>query len=152
MSTFWYGATAQKIAGKQIDLVNDEVKVMLVSSAYSPNVDSHAVKSDVTNEISGTGYTAGGAVLSGKTFTQNTADNKWTWDANDTTFAASTLTFRYAVLYDNTASGQPLIGYVDFGSNQSSTNQDLTIKWEYQYQDELTGDIITVPGILTMGY
>jgi len=53
-------------------------------------------------------------------------------DAADTTWASSTITARYAVVYASTgtASTSPLIGYVDFGSDQSSTNGNFTITWD----------------------
>jgi hypothetical protein len=51
MATNWYGKAAQAVLSKKIDLLNDDIKVMLVSSAYVPNVDTHGVKADVTGEI-----------------------------------------------------------------------------------------------------
>ncbi len=148
MSTNWYGKAAQALAAKKIDLVNDTIKVMLVTSAYTPNMDNHGVKSDVTGEVSGSGYTSGGATLTGKTLTQETSPNTWKWDANDVTWANTSVTFRYAVIYDDTHVDKPLIGYVDFGSNKTATAQDLTIKWQF-YDDE-TFEMFT--GILEMGY
>ena len=53
-------------------------------------------------------------------------------DAADTTWASSTITARYAVIYDSTgtSSTSALIGYVDFGSDQASTNGNFTITWD----------------------
>jgi hypothetical protein len=152
MATNWYGKAAQAVLSKKIDLLNDDIKVMLVSSAYVPNVDTHGVKADVTGEITGTGYTAGGLSLASKTLTQNTTNNNWKFDAADLTFPALSGTFRYAVIYDNTHADKPLIGYVDFGSNQTATNQDTTIKWEYMFQDPDSGSIYSGTGILEIGY
>lgn len=39
------------------------VKCMLTTSAYTPDQDTHENKGQVTNEVSGSGYTAGGATL-----------------------------------------------------------------------------------------
>lgn len=147
-----YGKAAQAIATKQIDLINDDFKVMLVTSAYVPNNDNHGTKANVTGEASGAGYTSGGKSLTGKTLTQNAADNLWTWDADNLAWTAVTVTFRYAVIYDDSVASKPLIAYVDFGSNQSASSQDLTIKWEYVYQDEISGGITTSNGILGLGY
>lgn len=152
MATKWYGKAAQAVATKKIDLVNDDIKVMLVTSTYVPNQDTHGTLADITGEASGTGYTAGGKSLTGKTLVQDASTNKWKWDADDLTWTTASVTFRYAVLYDDSHTDKPLIGYADFGSNQTATNQDLTIKWEYFYQDEITGDITTSTGILEMGY
>lgn len=148
MATNWYGKAAQALAAKKIDLVNDTIKVMLVTSSYTPNMDTHAVKADVTGEASGTGYTAGGKTLAGKTLVQNTTSNTWKWDADDLTWSNVTVTFRYAVLYSDTATNKDLIGYVDFGSNQTATAQDLTIQWQYVDEDSFE----TFTGILELGY
>lgn len=151
MATKWYGKAAEAVATKKINLTSDTFKVMLVSSSYTPNQDTHAVKSDVTGEITGTGYTAGGKALSGLTLTQSTSKNTWTWDANDLTWTGLTGSFRYAVIYDDTEPSKPLVGYSDLGA-QTATSQDLTIKWEYRFQDPVTMDITTTTGILELGY
>ena len=41
----------------------DTVKCLLVTSSYTPVKASHAKRSDITNEVSGTGYTTGGAAV-----------------------------------------------------------------------------------------
>jgi len=41
----------------------DTFKMMLVTATYSPNKDTHTKRSDVTNEVSGTGYTSGGQTV-----------------------------------------------------------------------------------------
>ena len=46
-----------------LDMDNDTFKCMLVTASYTPNFETHTNKSDVTNEVSGTGYTAGGETL-----------------------------------------------------------------------------------------
>ncbi|WP_206315344.1 hypothetical protein [Streptomyces sp. C1-2] len=145
----WFGPALGKVLGKQIDLVNDTIKVALVTGSYSPNVDTHDEWADVSaNEASGTGYTAGGVALSSKTLTYDSTNNYWTFDAADIAWSGVTLSFRYAVIYDDTATGKPLLGYVDFGSSQSATNQDVGIKWEFFYQDPESMAITTDSGIL----
>ncbi len=114
-----------------IDLDTDTIKVMLVTSSYTPDADTHDYKDDITNEVTGTGYTAGGATLSGKTVTQDNTNNLGVFDANDVTWSSSTITARGAVLYKDTgtASTSPLICYFDFGSDKSSVSGDFTIQW-----------------------
>ena len=56
------------------------------------------------------------------------------YDAADTTWSAHASGFstaRYAVIYKSTgtASTSPLIGYIDFTTDQDNVNNDLTIKW-----------------------
>lgn len=134
MASKAYGQFLGKALNKEIDWDTDDIKVALVSSAYVPNQDTHDYFDDVAaNEVSGTGYTAGGASLASKTLTYDGANNVLVLDAADVTWANSTVTARYAVIYDNTpatAATKPLIGYVDFVSDQSSTNGNFTLQWD----------------------
>src|SRR5690606_7830921 len=102
-----YGLFLKSLANKEIDLETDTLKVMLCTSSYSPNQDTHQYKSSVTNEVSGTGYTAGGKTLTGVTVTYDTGTNTLTLDADDVTWSSSTITARYAVFYDDTAVDAP---------------------------------------------
>jgi hypothetical protein len=132
VTAFWYGQALQKALNKEIDFDTDVIKVMLCTSAYTPNQDTHVYKDvSVTGEVSGTGYTAGGAALANKTITYDGPTNVIKLDADDTTWANSTITARYAVIYDDSpATNKPLLGYVDFGADQSSSNGNFTITWD----------------------
>jgi len=101
-----------------INLKTDTIKIALVTSSYTPNIDSHDFFDDVTNEVVGTGYTAGGNTLTVTTSQDNT-DNEGVFDAADTSWSTSTITARGAVIYKSTgtASTSPLICYIDFGLN-----------------------------------
>lgn len=61
MASLIYNSAIDDMAKGAIDFDTDTFKVLLVTSSYSPNKDTHTKRSDVTNEVSGTGYTAGGA-------------------------------------------------------------------------------------------
>lgn len=126
-----YNSFKAKIMDGSIDLDTDTIKVALVTSTYTPNIDTHVFFSDVTNEVSGTGYTAGGASLASKVVSTDTTDDEGVFDANDVTWTTSTITARGAVLYKSTgtSSTSPLICYFDFGSNQTSSAGDFTIQW-----------------------
>ena len=50
------------------DTTADRFKCMLTTSSWTPNYSTHSIKSDVTNEVSGTGYSAGGESLTSITF------------------------------------------------------------------------------------
>lgn len=133
MASKLYGNVLLKALNKEVDWDSDTIKVMLCTSSYSPNQDTHIYKSSVTNEVTGTGYTAGGATLAGKTITYDSATNVTVLDADDVTWASSTITARYAVIYDDAGASDAakvLIGYVDFGSDQSSTNGNFTLTWD----------------------
>jgi hypothetical protein len=134
MASKLYGKFLQKALNKEVDFDTDTIKVALVSSSYTPDQDVHDYWDDVnTYEVTGTGYTTGGATLANKTSTYDTATNVITLDADDVTWSSSTITARYAVIYNDspaTAGTKPLLGYVDFGSNQSSSNGNFTITWD----------------------
>lgn len=133
MASKMYGQFLAKALNKEVDYDSDTIKVMLTTSTYVPNQDTHAYKSDVTGEVSGTGYTAGGQALSGKTITYDAANNVIILDAADTSWANSTITARYAVIFDDsgaTDAAKVLLGYVDLGSDQSSTNGTFALTWD----------------------
>jgi hypothetical protein len=109
-----------------IDLDSHTLRVMLVTSSYT-YAAAHDQKADVVAyEASGAGYVAGGAELAGKTITPGATA---VLDATDVAWAASTITARGAVIYDDSATNDPLIAYIDFGSNQSTSGTTFTIQW-----------------------
>jgi len=191
-----YGNFFKALFNKEVDLDSDSLKVMLCTSSYTPDKDTHDYKNDVTNEVTGTGYSAGGAAIANPAFSYITA-NSWataranstaytagqivrpasgngylyqavtagttagsiptypttiggtvvdggvTWvcvgrgalkfDGDDVAWAASTIAAaRYGIAYDDTpatAATKPLIGYVDFGADVSTTNGTFSIPW-----------------------
>lgn len=128
-----YGNFLVKALNKEVDFDTDTIKVALLTSSYTPDQDAHDYFNDVsTYEVTGTGYTTGGATLASKTVTYDSGTNVLVLDAADVTWSSSTITARYAVVYDSTgtSSTSALIGYVDFGSDQSSTNGNFTITWD----------------------
>jgi len=120
---------------RMIDILSDTIKVMLCTSVYVPDPDTHKFKSSVTNELPGTGgYTTGGVTLAGKTLTYTAAGNFLVFDANDVVWSASTLSnARIAVIYDDRAAAagdKELIGFIDFGADMSSAGVDFSIIWD----------------------
>jgi len=109
------------------DTTADRFKVMLVTSSYTPDFGTHDFKSDVTNEVSGTGYDAGGKSLTSVTLTQS--GGTITFDADDVTWASSTITARGAVVYDDSLASDPLIAYIDFGADKSSSAGDFVLSF-----------------------
>ena len=128
-----YGGFLKSLANKEIDLDTDTLKVLLCTSAYTPDQDAHQYKSSVTNEVSGTGYTAGGATLAGVTVTYTGATNTLTLDAADPSWASSTITARTAVIYDSTPATdatRPLIAYLQSDVDISSSGGAFTITFD----------------------
>jgi hypothetical protein len=132
VSAKFYGLFFKSLCNKEIDLDTDSIKLMLCSSTYTPNQDTHQYKSDVSNEITGTGYTAGGATVGSVVVSYNTGTNVLSFDASDVTWTSASITARYAVLYDSSPGSdatRPLIGWIDFGGDVTSTGADFTIAW-----------------------
>lgn len=115
-----------------IDFDTDTIKVMLTTSAYVPNTATHQFKSDVTSEVTGTNYVAGGTALAAKTVTL--VGSVVTFDANDVTWLQSLTGFsnaRFAVMYKDTgvAGTSPLVGYLDFVTDKGNVSGDMVIQW-----------------------
>jgi hypothetical protein len=118
----WNGAAV-------IDWDTDTIKVALCTSSYVPDQDTHDFFNDVTNEITGTGYTAGGVTLTCSAPTYDTASNEIRFDAADPSWSSASFTARIAVVYKSTgtASTSPLICWIDFGTDQTVTAGTFTI-------------------------
>jgi len=131
MANISYNNGKKNLLNGSFDLVNDTVKVMLVTSTYTPDIDADEFIDDVTNEVSGTGYTAGGATLGTKAVTNDTTNDRGKFDAADTEWTTSTITARAAVVYKDTGTPgtSPVLCYVDFGADKSTTAGTFTIQW-----------------------
>lgn len=131
MADVIYNSFKKNIMDGSIDLDTDTIKVALVTSSYTPDQDVHDFFDDVTNEVSGTGYTAGGASLANKAVTADNTDNEGVFDADDVSWTTATITARGAVLYKSTgtASTSALIAYIDFTADKVSTAGTFTISW-----------------------
>lgn len=115
-----------------IDLDTDVIKVALVTASYTPDQDSHDFWNDVSaNEISGTGYTAGGASIANPAVTADNTDNEGVFDGDDVSWSSSTITARGAVIYkyNATAASAPLIAYLDFTADKSSSSSTFQVTW-----------------------
>lgn len=113
-----------------INFKTDTIKVALTTASYTPDVDAHDFFDDVTNEVSGTGYSAGGATLSSPATSQDNTDNEGVFDSADPTWSTATISnARYAILYKSTgnAATSPLIAAFDLGGNVSVVAGTLTL-------------------------
>jgi hypothetical protein len=129
----FYGLFFKSLTNAEVNLTSHALKVMLVDGTYTPNQDTHRYKSDITGEISGTGYVAGGTTVGSVTVSYDASLNKLSFDAADATWPASTISARYAILYDSSPASdatRPLIGYVDFGGVISSTAAQFAVVWD----------------------
>ncbi len=128
-----YTKLAASLAAKNINLTSDTLKVMLLS-AYTVGTtqDTAQFVSDVlaapATEVSGTGYTAGGATLSSVTFTES--GHVYTLGCANPSWASSTITASYALFYDSTPGSNatnPVLCYWDFGGAQSDSSGTFTL-------------------------
>lgn len=122
----WYFALGDAwLSGKTIN-------VALLTSSYTPDLD-HANYSDLTNEVAaGNGYTTGGAEVTNPAFADDDANDRATFDGDDVAWPNSSITARYgAIYYDSGVEAtSTLIGYIDFGGDETSVNANFTIQWD----------------------
>jgi hypothetical protein len=78
-----------------------------------------------TNEVSGTGYSAGGGTLTNVTPTSS--GTTAFIDFADLTFSTATITAYGALIYNSSAAGNPAVCILDFGGAKTSTAGDFTI-------------------------
>ena len=80
-----------------------------------------------SNEVSGTNYTAKGASLT--RVDPSTSGTTALTDFADLTFSTATVTARGALIFNDSASGDPAVAVLDFGGDKTSTNGDFTIQF-----------------------
>jgi hypothetical protein len=130
MASLIYNSALRDEAIGGINYSTDTFKVMLVTSAYTENKDTHLKRSDVTNEITGTGYTAGGNAATVTVGAVDTVNDRVDITLGGTTWPTSTITARKAVYYKSrggAATADELIGVVDFGADVSTTVGTFTL-------------------------
>jgi hypothetical protein len=129
MASFIYNSFWADLGAGNIDLDTNTFKVMLVTSSYTADKDAHDRRNDVTNEVSGTAYTAGGATCT-ITIATNTSLDRTTYTFTSVNWPTSTITARGAVVYKSrggASSADELIFYNDFGSNISTSAATFTV-------------------------
>jgi len=129
MASLIYNSFWDDVIRGAVDVDAVTVKVMLVTSSYAENKDTHTKRSDVTNEVSGAGYTAGG-VTSAVTVTKDTANDRVDIALGQVSWPSSTITARKAVYYvsrGGAASADELIAVNDFGSDVVSSGGTFTL-------------------------
>lgn len=117
----------QVLRGKH-DFGSHVFKVALTNTAPAATA---AVLADIT-QVSGGAYTAGGYVLDGVTLTETGGTAKVAIaDEVITASGGSIGPFRYAVVYNDTANGKPLVGFVDRGDSITlADGESLTVDFD----------------------
>ncbi len=136
MASVLYTSFFRDLLKGDIDLDTATVKAMLTTSSYTENKD-HDRRDDVTNQITATGYTAGGVTLTPVVSAVDTTNDRVTLTLPAASWANFTGTARKLVYYvsTGTAANDPLIACVDFGSDATLTATTLqvtatTITWQ----------------------
>ena len=112
---------------KVIDCDTDTFKIALYDTAVA-DIDGAAPAYTATNEISGSGYTAGGATLASLAVTQDDTNNWGKWDAADVTWSSlAANTILEATLYDDTTTPKHICIYFEIATN--SNGGDYTLQF-----------------------
>ncbi len=99
------------------DLVTDTIKVALYSA--NANLDETTTVYTTDNEITGTGYSAGGEVVTGAAISSSGSVAWVTF--NDVLWSPASFTARCALIY-NSSKANRSIAVLDFGSDKTCTN------------------------------
>lgn len=129
MASLIFNRALEQWAKGTIDFDTDTFKVMLTTSSYSENKDTHDYRDDVTNEVTGTGYTAGGNTVT-VTVTLDTANDRVDISLGGTTWTTSTITARKAVYYKSrggASSADEVVAVNDFGSDVITSGGTFTL-------------------------
>ena len=130
MASLIYNSFIRDVLVGNIDMDTDTFKVILTTSAYTENKDSHDKRDDVTNEVTGTGYTAGGASTTVTVAAVDTANDDVEITIGAASWSTSTITARKAVVYKSrggASSADELVCVIDFGSDVVSTAGTFTL-------------------------
>lgn len=129
MASIIYNSFLDDVFRGNIDCDTDTFYVLLVTSSYTEDKDAHDKRDDVTNEVTGPGYTAGG-VAATVTVTKDTANDRIDVSLGSASWASSTITARKAVYYKRRgglASADELVAVNDFGSDVTTTSGTFTL-------------------------
>jgi hypothetical protein len=98
---------------KEQDLDTDTIKIALYTS--SATLDASTTAYTTSNEVTGTGYTAGGETLTGATI--GTSGTTAYVDFDDPEWTSASFTARGALIYNDTTAGDNAVAVLDFGGD-----------------------------------
>jgi hypothetical protein len=127
MNLHVYDIFKTEVLKQKINLLNDVLKVALLSSSHSFSAGDVQWSDVSNNEVTGDGYDAGGNELQDKVININ--NNVASLDASDVVWSASFITARNAVIYDDSTDPKYLIASLDFGEDKRSRSGVFVIQW-----------------------
>lgn len=114
-----------------IDFDAENHKCAMFTDSITPNFSTDTAYGSApynANEVSGTGYTAGGAAVTGTTLTESPTGSLM-WDANDVSWASSTIpNCRCCLIYADAVADQAIL-LVNFGGDYASNAGTFLIQW-----------------------
>lgn len=118
------------LATKGIDFSGDTFKCCLMDTGFTFDKDTHHYYSDISaSEIAnGNGYTTGGVTMAGVSVTEDDTNDYTTvaWSTNPAwTASGGSISAIGAIVYDDTATSDPIVGYIDFGDSQSVIDKKI---------------------------
>jgi hypothetical protein len=127
-----YGLFLQSLVEGRVNMSADQMKMMICTADYVPNPNTHKFKNSVNNEIVGSGYTP--KIVTGLVTTYATINKTLSIAAGNVSWPSVTWTgAKWGVLYMSptgaTASAMPLVGYVDFSTEQNRDNAPFYVNW-----------------------
>jgi hypothetical protein len=125
-----YNHTAKLFADGSF-IPGDTYKVMLCTAATFDATDTTLAGITKTEVVDGNGYTTGGLALTNVAVTTVTT-NGAKFDADDLTWSASggPIAASFAILYNDTDSGDPPLALIDFDGTETAVNgTDFLIVW-----------------------
>lgn len=127
----YYKTKLKIFSGLALDLLNDDIRVALLTQAYGVDLAVDEFFDDIsTNESVFTGYTAGGELLVNKSLTLN--GKILTFDADDVVWAVTGTASAYqAVIYKDTGdpATSPLLFHKPFLKLRTIINKPFTLEW-----------------------
>jgi hypothetical protein len=130
MASFLFTSALEDWAKGNIDWDTDTFKGKLVTDAYTPNKGTHTKRSNVTNEITGTGYTAGGTTVTVTVTKTTSPTHSLTLTFGAVSWPSSTLAARALVIYKSRGgadTADELVLYNDFGATITSTGGTFAV-------------------------
>jgi hypothetical protein len=129
MSSCIFDSFLYSLATGQINISTATFKVMQVSASFTPDRGVHSLKSQVTNEVTGTNWTTGGIIIpvsvSVDTVNHQTNFLIGPFEQNNVTIS----NIRYSIIYEASGidSTSNLVAYIDWGTSISKTAEPLAL-------------------------
>lgn len=131
MASFNFNSMIRDALTGGIDFDTDGFKMLLVSSVVGETEkDGWSKRSQITNEVTGTGYTAGGASVTLTVAAVDTANNDVEITCSAPSWTAATITAMGAIIYKDrggASSADELVCFIDFGGAVTSTAGTFTV-------------------------